>query len=119
MRLTRKQIHEQVYFYTLIFIAISLPLSIFTTSMFQIILILNWVVEGSYREKWLSAKKNKALLVLLLLYLLHVVGLFWSEDLAYGLKDMKIKLPLLILPLVVATSVPLAKKQVHSILLFF
>ncbi len=41
MQLTRKQIHEQVYFYTLILIAISLPLSTYTTSVFQLLLILN------------------------------------------------------------------------------
>jgi len=119
MQLTRKQIHEQVYFYTLILIAISLPLSIFATSMFQIVLALNWVAEGRFPEKWKKALGNRALQVFLLLYLMHLVGLLWSSDLAYGLKDMKIKLPLLTLPLLMATSVPLLKPQLHRILLFF
>ncbi len=119
MQLTRKQIHEQVYFYTLVFIAVSLPLSIFTTSMFQIILLVNWIVEGDFREKWGRASRDRALQIFLLIYLLHVAGLIWSENLAYGLKDMRIKLPLLVLPLIVATSVPLMKQQLHRILLFF
>ena len=119
MQLTRKQIHEQVYFYTLILIAISLPLSIFTTSMFQIVLAFNWLVEGRMGEKWKKAMGNRALQVFLLLYLMHLVGMLWSHDLAYGLKDMKIKLPLLVLPLIMATSVPLVKAQLHRILLFF
>ena len=62
MQLTRKQIHEQVYFYTLIFIAISLPLSIYTTSMFQIILAINWLVEGRFREKWDTIKGEQGAL---------------------------------------------------------
>ncbi|MEN8202184.1 MAG: O-antigen ligase family protein [Bacteroidota bacterium] len=119
MQLTREQIHEQVYFYTLIAIAASLPLSIFSTSMFQIVLLLNWLIEGRFREKWSRAAGNRALMVILMLYLLHVVGLLWSEDMAYGLKDMKIKLPLLILPVILATSRPLERKHVHRILLFF
>jgi len=119
MQLTRQQIHEQVYFYTLIFIAASLPLSIFSTSMFQIVLLLNWLLEGRFREKWHKAYGNRALMIVLLLYLLHVVGLLWSEDLSYGLKDMKIKLPLLILPVILATSRPLERRHVHRILLFF
>jgi len=119
MQLTREQIHEQVYFNTLILIAASLPLSIFSTSMFQIVLLVNWLIEGHFREKWNKALVNKALLVVLLLYLLHVVGLIWSEDLAYGLKDMRIKLPLLVLPVILATSRPLERKHVHRILLFF
>jgi O-Antigen ligase len=119
MQLTRKQIHEQVYYYTLILIAISLPLSIFATSMFQIVLVINWVVEGQLGEKWKRAAGNRALQVFLLLYLMHLVGLLWSSDLAYGLKDMRIKLPLLLLPLIVVTSGPLLKQQLHRILLFF
>ena len=119
MQLTRPQIHEQVYFYTLILIAISLPLSIFTTSMFQIVMVINWVAEGRFREKWEKASGNRALQVFLLLYLMHLLGLLWSTDLAYGLKDMKIKLPLFLIPLIVVTSVPLVKTQLHRILLFF
>jgi len=119
MQLTRQQIHEQVYFYTLICIAASLPLSIFSTSMFQIVLVLNWLIEGRFRKKWNKAAGNPALMVVLLLSLLHVVGLLWSEDLAYGLKDMRIKLPLLILPVILATSTPLERRHVHRILLFF
>lgn len=119
MQLTRRQIHEQVYYYTLIFLAASLPLSIFATSMFQIVLLLNWLVEGRFQEKWQKARVNRALLVFLLLFILHVVGMLWSEDVAYGLKDMKIKLPMLVLPLIVATSSSLERRHVHRILLFF
>ena len=118
MELTRKTFHEQVYFYTLILLAASIPLSIFTTSMFQIVLAGNWLLEGRFAEKWKKAKQNRALQVLMLLFLLHLLGLLWSQDLAYGMKDLKIKLPLFALPLILATSVPLVKRQVHFILLF-
>ena len=43
MRLTRKHIHEQIYFYWLILIAISLPFSVYATSMFICQLATNWV----------------------------------------------------------------------------
>ena len=104
MPLTRKQIHEQVYFYTLILIAVSLPLSIFTTSMFQLVLLLNWLVELRYREKWQKVVSNRALQLFLLIFGLHLVGLLWSSNLAYALHDIKIKLPLLAFPVIIATS---------------
>lgn len=119
MQLTRKQIHEQVYYYTLILLAISLPLSIFTTSMFVILLTLNWIVEGGFAEKWKMVTGNRALQVFLLLVGLHFAGLLWSNDLSYGLKDLKIKLPLLSLPVIIATSAPLLREQIQRILLFF
>ena len=119
MQLTRKAIHEQVYFYTLILTAVSLPISVFASSLFQIILAINWLAEGRFREKWDRLKSNRALWIFLVLYLIHVVGLLWSEDTLYGLKDIRVKLPLFIMPLVVATSVPLARRQMDQILLFF
>jgi len=119
MQLTRQKIHEQVYFYILIFIAISLPLSVFTTSMFIILIAINWVVEGRYVSKWQSFKRNRALQLFLLIFALHLVGLLWSADLAYGLKLVKIKMPLLALPVIIATSRSLAMPRVHRILMFF
>ena len=119
MSLTRKTIHEQVYFYTLIFMAVSLPLSIFTSSLSQIILGINWVAEGRFREKWDRLKSNLALWLILGLYLLHLVGIIWSQDTSYYLNDLRVKLPLFILPLVVGTSSPLDRKQSDRILLFF
>ena len=119
MQLTRKQIHEQVYLYTLILLAISLPLSIFTTSMFIILLALNWVVEGRFVEKWKMVAGNRALQVFLLIFALHLVGLLWSDNLSYGLKVLKIKLPLLALPLIIASSHFLDMHRVRRILLLF
>ena len=119
MQLTRKQFHEQVYFYTLILIAISLPLSLFTTSLFQILLVINWIAEGRFREKLDRSKGNKALWIFLVFYLVHIIGLLWSQDGAYSMKDLRVKLPLFLLPLVVATSVPLIRTQVDRILFVF
>ena len=119
MKLTRKQIHEQVYVYTLMLIAVSLPLSIFVTSLLQILLAVNWLLEMNLREKWERFRSNRALWVLLVFYLVHVVGLFWSQDAVYSMKDMRVKLSLFMLPLIVATSVPLVRHQTNRILLFF
>ncbi|HER09872.1 MAG TPA: hypothetical protein ENO20_13280, partial [Bacteroides sp.] len=108
-----------MYFYALLLMAVSLPLSIFTTSLAQIILLANWIVEGRFHEKWERFRGNRALWIFLALYLMHATGLLWSTDAAYSLKDMRVKLPLFFLPLIVATSVPLVKQQVNRILLLF
>lgn len=119
MKLTRLQFHEQVYFYALIFIAVSLPLSIYTTSVAQILILVNWLAEGRFREKWKRLKVDRALWIFLTLYIIHVIGFLWSSDGAYTLKDLRVKLPLFVLPLVVGTSVPLLKHQVNRVLLLF
>lgn len=119
MPITRKQVHEEITFYGLIFLAVSLPLSIYTTNLAQILLLANWIVEGRYREKWNRFRANRALWVFLSLYLIHAIGLLWSDDGAYSFQDMKGKVALLVIPLVAGTSVPLTKKQVERVLLLF
>jgi hypothetical protein len=119
MQGTRKQIHEQAYYYILVLLAIFLPLSIYVTSVIMFLLAINWAAEGMFAVKWKRAARNRTLQLFLLLAVIHVAGLLWSDDLAYGLRDVKIKVPLLILPLFIATSAPLQKRQIQWILFFF
>jgi len=119
MKLTRYQIHEQVYFYGLILLAVSLPLSIFTVTLSQTLLLLNWLVEGRFREKWVRFRQNPAIGILLALYLLHALGLLWSTDPAYSSLDMRVKASMFFLPLIIGTSCPQRGRQVDIILLFF
>ena len=77
------------------------------------------MLEGRYVEKWKKAAGNRALQLFLLIFILHLVGLLWSSDLAYGLKLVKIKLPLLALPVIIATSPSLGMLRVRRILLVF
>ena len=119
MQLTRKLIHEQVYFYTLCLLSVSLSLSIYFTSIAHLLLLINWILEGRFREKWKLVMTNRALQVFLLLILLYLVGLLWSEDLSSGLLNLKIKLPLALMPVVLVTSRSLSRKQVQRILLLF
>jgi MFS family permease len=119
MRLTRKKIHEQVYFYGLIIIAVCLPLSIYIVTLAVMLLLANWLVELDFREKWERFRRNRALWAFLLLYVIHSIALFWSADGAYSFQDMKIKVTLFVIPLIIGTAAPLAKEQVNRILLFF
>ena len=119
MQLTRDQIHEQIYFYGLMLICISLPLSVFMTSVGQILIFVNWLSELNFREKWNKIHGNRALQVFLLFFLLHLVGLLRTEDLSFGLKLIVIKLPLIILPLVIASSSQLEMKRISRLLLAF
>lgn len=113
--------HRLIYFYGIIFLAASLPLSIYTTSMAEIILLVNWLLEGDFSKKIQMLKRRRSVIIIMGLYLLHIVGAFYTEleDMDYLLWDLKIKLPILILPLVIGTSESFTKKQLKTILFFF
>ena len=113
--------HTKIYYYGLLLLAISLPLSIYFTSVAEIILLVNWIVEGNLMRKLRKLKSRPSVLLIMGLYFLHIIGAFHTDagNMDYLLQDLKIKLPLLLLPLIIGTSEPLNAKQLKAVLLFF
>jgi O-antigen ligase len=50
-------------------------------------------------------------------FLLHVLGMAWTEDIRFGLFDLQIKAPLLVLPLL-AMTLPAMKRDARDAILF-
>ncbi|MGC9341653.1 MAG: hypothetical protein ACP5E3_03045, partial [Bacteroidales bacterium] len=121
MPLLNKLNNRMIYFYGMILLAMSLPLSIYTTSMAEIILLVNWLIEGNFSRKFKILKERKSILIITGLYFLHLVGVFYSDlsNLDYTLNDLKIKLPILVLPIIIGTSEAFNWKQLRTILLLF
>ncbi len=63
--------------------------------------------------------KNKAAVVLASIYLLHVIGMLHTVDLDYALKDLRIKLPLLLFPVVFSTMNKIKYPQFRIIILYY
>ena len=144
-------IHSGAYFVTLAIVAGSLPLSKFTMSIGQLLLVALWFWSGfSFRisarffklggffngfwhllgylirlagnnfvEKFALFFRNKAAVVLTSIYLLHIIGLLHTSDIDYAIKDLRIKLPLLMFPVVISTMEKLKYKQFRFLMLFY
>ena len=112
---------RQFYFYITVFLAVSLPLSIYTTSIAEIALLVNWLLDAKFAQKWRQLKNRKAVFFLVSIYFLHILGLFYTEVFNYGyaIHDLKIKLPTLFLPIIFATSEVFSKKELKTILILF
>ncbi len=111
--------YTTIYLYSIYLMVISLPLSRFGLSIAQLVLLGVWLLEGRYKQKLTAIFSNKALLILISFYLLHLIGLLYTTDFQFGLKDIRVKLPLLFLPIVFATSEPLEAYKVRSIIKIF
>jgi hypothetical protein len=111
--------HFYIFVFSLILLVIGMPLSKFLMSLSQIILICNWLLEGDLRNKFSSFFKNKAALAVSSLFLLHLIGLLYTSDFNYALNDIKIKMPLLALPLILSTSRHLTLKIKELVMNFF
>ena len=110
---------NHLYIFGLILLVSGLPLSFFVTSVSQMVLTVSFFLEGDVSVKFRRYLHNKPALIITGILVLHFIGLLWTTDYAEGFKDIRIKAPLLILPLIMGGTTPLTKKQFNLVMAFF
>ena len=135
---------NQAYLLGLLMVAVGLTLSPFLMGMSQFWLVLVWLVDGlvgnrdgnvipcegsagedgiyfhhDFRHKLSRFWHNTPAVLLVSFYLLHVLGLLWTSDFEYALKDLRVKLPILVMPLVLASMEPLDRKRFNLVMLVY
>ena len=83
-------------------------------------------IAFSFKGIWYNIKTrfndfihNKVAVVMVSVYVMHLLGLIYTYDFPSAFHDLRIKLPLLIMPLVLSTMKPLDRKQFDTVLWFF
>jgi hypothetical protein len=89
------------------------------TSIPQIILMANWLLELDFKRKWEQLRPNKLFWVLSSVFLIHLFGLIYTENIGAGLDDVRTKMPLMFLPLLFLSSKPLSQKEFYWVFYFF
>jgi len=147
----KKQFHSDAYFVALLLLAMSIPTSRFTMSVFQFTILGLWLWSGFsfevtfrffrkasfFRAVWcflgymlrltrnnLVTKfalfyQNKVAMIFVSLFLLHLVGLIHTSDYQYALKDLRTKLPLLLLPIVLSTMERISFNRMKLLLILY
>ena len=114
---------NQAYLLGLLMVAVGLTLSPFLMGMSQFWLVLVWVFDGlctkSIKNKLSRFWHNKAAVLLAAFYLMHVVGLLWTSDFQYAMRDLRVKLPILVMPFVLSSMEPLDRKRFDFVLLVY
>jgi hypothetical protein len=105
-----------LYVFGLIVLVAGLPLSLFLISISQFILAGSFFLEGNFIDKFKRFFRNKAALLVAGIWLMHVIGQLWTTNLGQGWNDIRIKLPLLVLTVIIAGSEPLSRKQFFLVL---
>jgi hypothetical protein len=70
-------------------------------------------------HKFAEFFRNKPAMAIASIMLLHVIGLIYTTDFEYALKDLRTKLPIFILPLFIATGPRISTKIFYRILALF
>lgn len=88
-------------------------------SMGMLLMIANFLLEFKFQEAITNIRSNKLLLIIISFYLLLIIGLTWSIDFPAGLKELKSRLPLLAIPLIIGARPKLTEQQIRLILYLF
>ncbi|MEX0966515.1 MAG: O-antigen ligase family protein [Bacteroidia bacterium] len=115
----RQTFHSRTHLVLLLLIAVTLPFSRNINSYCIVLLALNWVAEGQFREKWQRLRNNRLALLFLAFFLLHVAGVLYSEYWQDALKLVERKLALLVFPVVLGSIAPIGKKNIQKLFLAF
>jgi len=101
---SREDFHRKMYLLLLVVAGVGLVYSRSALSSAQIGLLANWLLEGKFKNKFQVLKEHKSILLFSSIWIIHVLGLFHTQDFDFALRDLQIKLPVLILPIIIGTS---------------
>ena len=117
-KLTDNQ-HRNIAFWGMAMIAMGLPLSIFLVSVGTFVLAGNWLLEGQHVKRLKQFFSDPLSLIISSVFLMFCIGMIYTENISYGLKDLRVKLPIILMPLLLFTSKLPGKRKLQEILLLF
>jgi hypothetical protein len=114
-----RQLLRRFYIASLAATAFLMPLSIWLLSFFIVILSVIWLADGGIKRIPVIHKSMPALLIFSGIYFVYLFWMINTSDINFGLRELKLKLPLLIFPLIIGLSDPLNKKELKTVFTFF
>ena len=115
-RISSSLIHYYVHLFILCLFVVGIVCSKFLMSMGILFGLLHLIIEGQYKSYFTNLKNNRFFVAVLIFYVLHVIGMFWSDDLTYGLNDLKSKATLVVVPLIIIAK-PLVLRKSYKLLI--
>jgi O-antigen ligase len=86
--------------YLIIIFGLLLPLSTAAGTAVAMAIILCFLLQGNLKEQVKRFRKNKIVIALAAFIMLHVVGLLWTQDIAWGLHMINKQWRLLLVPMI-------------------
>jgi len=99
--------------------AVGIVCSKFLMSMAIMLGLLNLIIEGDFKQYFHNLKKNKFFIAVLIFYLLHIIALIWSDNMEYGLNDIRRKTSLIAIPIIVLAKPIDLRKSYNTIIFCF
>ncbi len=96
--------YTKVYLTAWLVGVVAMPWYILPGSISIGLLFIVWMADGRFPQKWTLLKSTPWTWPFLLFFLLHVIGLFYSEDMKSAWFQIETKLSVALLPIIAATG---------------
>jgi len=114
-----EQARRNLTFWALTFIAVGLPLSLFLASVGTFVLAWSWLLEPNRLKRLKQFITAPIGWTTTSIYVLQLVGMLRSDDVLSGLDELRVTLPILLLPMMLFSMQLPSQKRVHDVLKMF
>ncbi len=118
-KMLKQEQHNALYKYLLMLVGISLPLNIHINVACIVLLFVNWLLEGDFRNKINTLKESPFALLSIALFIWICIQLLLTDDANMGRFAIEKKGALLIIPLIIHSKKYLFKKFLGDFLRAF
>ena len=107
-----QEIHRKFFLFFLLLFSVGLSFGKLLMSISIIGLFVNWLLEGKFKEKRrLLFQNNNRTIFLIAVFFLEIVWVVFSDNYTNSFNSLRIKLPIIVLPLVLGTTPLLNAKE--------
>lgn len=92
--------HDYINHLAVFSLAVGLIVSKVVMSMATMLLLLNFLLNADFKGAWQRIRKNYVFWFIFFVFVMHFLGLTYTSDFDYALSDLKTKLPLFVIPVV-------------------
>jgi len=80
---------DKFYQYLIVFLGLSIPLTVVGAKIAAFLLVLVWLLTGDYKNKIIQLNTNPVAKYSLIFFSVHIFGLLWTEDILWGMEVVK------------------------------
>jgi O-antigen ligase len=115
----KANIHDRIALLLCVVIATTLPFFIQINSLFVLLLSLNWVIDGKWKNKWQLFKASPYAILWVGFFALNALSQLYSSNVKEANFELEKKLSFIAFPLIFFTSAFITSDRIKLILKFF
>src|SRR5574344_454021 len=113
----KRDIHHKIYVFLLMCFAFLIPIANKWINITFLLIFFNWLIEGDFSNKYKRLMQRPALLFMAAIYLLFLASFFYTSIATFrGINFLIFEFPLLVMPLIIASSKPISTRYLRSIM---